>query len=256
MSFEATTWALKIDGVDDATSRVILLGLASHARADGSAAWPSVKTLAEYACCSERTVHRRLRDLEAAGLIRRGDQALVGHLDANRRPVVWDLPVGVTVWHTSRGDTSAGVTPGTAWGDTPGSPGVTLVADKPSITPYGVKPSDEPSPVIREDVAEVCQIVADHVTLVTGSAPRVGARWEQQARLMLDADGRTVAEVQELMAWVSASAFWSPNILSVSKLREKWPTLVGQARRDMGRSSWLQQELGRAAAYSAGGGGS
>ena len=105
----------------------------------------------------------------------------------------------------------------------------------------------------REDVAEVCQIVADHVTLVTGSAPRVGARWEQQARLMLDADGHTVDDVRAVMAWVSASAFWAPNVLSVPKLREKWPTLVGQARRDMGRSSWLQQELGRAAAYAAGG---
>lgn len=107
---------------------------------------------------------------------------------------------------------------------------------------------------VREDVAEVCRIVADHVTLVTGSAPRVGARWEQQARLMLDADGHTVDDVRAVMAWVSASAFWAPNVLSVPKLREKWPTLVGQARRDMGRSSWLQQELGRAAAYSAGAG--
>ena len=274
MSFEATTWALNIEGVNDSTSRVILLGLASHAHKDGTAAWPSVATLAAYAVCSERTVHRRLRELEEAGLIRRGDQLLVGHLPPGRRPVVYDLPVGVSVWRTDRGDNLSGVSPRASRGDTGGSEGVTTVADKPSLSPYGEKPSkenvgdsaadavlvgefvdEEPAPALaREDVAEVCQIVADHVTLVTGSAPRVGARWEQQARLMLDADGHTVDDVRAVMAWVSASAFWAPNVLSVPKLREKWPTLVGQARRDMGRSSWLQQELGRAAAFAAGGG--
>lgn len=108
---------------------------------------------------------------------------------------------------------------------------------------------------VRDDVLAVCDAVADHVEVVTGKRPSVGARWHQQARLMLDADGRSVDEVRALMAWVTASSFWSPNILSVPKLREKWPTLIGQAQRDSSsRGGWAAQEMQRAAAFAAGGG--
>lgn len=141
MSIEATAWALSVEDVPDSTARVILLGLANHADREGRAAWPSVATLAEYAVCSERTAHRRLRDLEELGLIRRGDQRLVDHLPGNRRPVVYDLPVGVTRWQVGRGDNLAGVTPGAARGDTGGNPGVTPVADKPSLEPSMNRPT-------------------------------------------------------------------------------------------------------------------
>lgn len=111
---------------------------------------------------------------------------------------------------------------------------------------------------VRDDVLEVCRVVADHAALVTGKRPQIGKRWEQQARLMLDADGHTVDDVRAVMAWVTASSFWSPNVLSVPKLRDKWPTLVGQARRDLAQTAsggWLAQELQRAAAFSSGGAG-
>lgn len=117
--------------------------------------------------------------------------------------------------------------------------------------------ADGGAEVVRSDVLEVCRIVADHVEAVTGKRPTAGARWETQARLMLDRDGRTVDEVRVLMAWVTASAFWSPNILSVPKLRDKWDTLAGQAVRDARAASsgggWLERELARAAAFSNGG---
>lgn len=107
---------------------------------------------------------------------------------------------------------------------------------------------------LRPDVMEVCGIVADHVYQVTGKRPSASKRWDTQARLMLDSDGHTVDDVRAVMAWVTASSFWSPNILSVPKLREKWPTLVGQARRDasQARGGWLQQEMQRAATFASG----
>ena len=260
MSLEAMVWALTKAPVDDPVARLVLVGLANHAGPDGRGAWPRQATLAAYVGVSTRTVRTKLRALEAAGLILEGDQRTVAHLSADRRPKVWDLDLSV---RRAEGD-SARSTGGSTGPDgrkmtTPraeddDTTGGNLFPTEPSLN-QSSEPVKEPCPMpAREDVAEVCQIVADHVTLVTGSAPRVGARWEQQARLMLDADGHTVDDVRAVMAWVSASAFWAPNILSVAKLREKWPTLVGQARRDMGRSSWLQQELGRAAAYSAGAG--
>lgn len=72
---------------------------------------------------------------------------------------------------------------------------------------------------------------------------------------MLDSDGRTVDDVRAVMAWVTASAFWSPNVLSVPKLRDKWPTLVGQARRDLAGGAgggWMSRELARANAFAGG----
>lgn len=50
-------------------AKMVLLGLADHAHADGREARPGVRTLAQYAECSERTVQRHLRSLEDAGFI-------------------------------------------------------------------------------------------------------------------------------------------------------------------------------------------
>lgn len=141
MSIEATAWALNVETVPDSTARVILLGLANHAGRDGSAAWPSVATLAAYAVCSDRTVQRKLRDLEARGLLRRGDQRLVNHLPADRRPTVYDLPIGATICHPVTED---GVTPVTERGDTTGRHGVTPMSPKPSMN--HPEPSNPPNP--------------------------------------------------------------------------------------------------------------
>ncbi len=70
-----------------------MIGLANHAGADGRGAYPSQGRLAWYARCSERTVRRHLVRAQEAGLIRPGDQRFVLHLPADKRPVVWDLPI-------------------------------------------------------------------------------------------------------------------------------------------------------------------
>lgn len=49
------------------------------------------------------------------------------------------------------------------------------------------------------------------------------------ARLMLDKDERTLEQVNWIMDWVTAHSFWAPNIMSASKLREKFDQLKGQA---------------------------
>lgn len=86
-------WVLKHAQVprSEPIARLVLIGLANHAADDGTGARPSVATLAEYAGCSVRSVHNKLDVLREVGLIRRGDQRAVGHLRADRRPVVWDL---------------------------------------------------------------------------------------------------------------------------------------------------------------------
>lgn len=80
-------------------------GLAEHAHPDGTAAWPSVATLAEYAGCSERTVQRALASLLDEGKIVRGDQQFVSHYRPDRRPVVYDVVLESVPAGRPRGDT-------------------------------------------------------------------------------------------------------------------------------------------------------
>lgn len=85
-------WALKEAPVpNDPVAHLVLIAYADHAQDDGTAAWPSVAKVAGYARCTPRTVQTKLRLLIGWGLIRHGDQRLVSHLPANRRPVVYDL---------------------------------------------------------------------------------------------------------------------------------------------------------------------
>lgn len=91
MSIEAISWALNFADVRDPGEALVLIGIANHAGKDGRGCYAGQATLAHYARCSERTLRRKLSALEARGVIVRGDQALVDHFPASRRPVVWDL---------------------------------------------------------------------------------------------------------------------------------------------------------------------
>lgn len=92
MSYQASSWALREAPVGgDSTSRTILMAIAEYADPRGCGAWPSVDTLSVLSRKSRRTVLRKLAVLERSGVIRRGDQRIVGHLRADRRPTVWDL---------------------------------------------------------------------------------------------------------------------------------------------------------------------
>jgi hypothetical protein len=134
-------WALRYAPTTDAEATLILLGLANHAHHDGTASWPGQATLARYARVSERTVRRRLVEMESAGVIIRGDQQMVAHVPANRRPVVWDIP---GVIHNQGGQPDR---PTEVRGDRIDNQGGqdrglgrSLVADKPSL-----EPSEKPS---------------------------------------------------------------------------------------------------------------
>ena len=85
------TWVMEEAPIDDPVSLLVLYALADRAHDDGTAAWPSQEWLAERARCSARTVRRKLKELEAAGVIQKGDPRHVDHLRHDRRPTVWNL---------------------------------------------------------------------------------------------------------------------------------------------------------------------
>ncbi|MFK0090858.1 helix-turn-helix domain-containing protein [Pseudomonas sp. NPDC090755] len=89
------TWALAIPraALDNPAARHVLLCLANYAGSDGRGAFPSAGTLSEDTGLSERTVRLKLDELEKAGWIAEGNQAIAAaYIDRrDRRPVVYDL---------------------------------------------------------------------------------------------------------------------------------------------------------------------
>lgn len=109
MSWEASAWALNVKlGPKSAARKLVLIAYASHAHKDGTAAFPSVSTVAEYVEVDERTVQRHNAALLDDGLIREGDQRLVAHFDPRHRPVVYDLAMSEETRARWRAERAAG----------------------------------------------------------------------------------------------------------------------------------------------------
>ncbi|MYW29769.1 helix-turn-helix domain-containing protein, partial [Streptomyces sp. SID2119] len=104
MSKEAMDWALEYAPPMPSQLVATLSGLARHADKQGRGAFPSNARLAAYACKSERSVRRDLRDLEDLKLIRKGDQSKANHLPADKRPEVYDLALELRVPGGRAGD--------------------------------------------------------------------------------------------------------------------------------------------------------
>ncbi|MDB4873528.1 MAG: hypothetical protein JWL97_4532, partial [Gemmatimonadales bacterium] len=93
MSFNAWLWAMQHAPAKDAEEKLVLIALAEHAKTDGTGAYPSQPTMAEFALLNPKTVQRRLSSLSDRGVIAEGDQNLTSHLPADKRPVVWDMQI-------------------------------------------------------------------------------------------------------------------------------------------------------------------
>jgi hypothetical protein len=88
-------WAIEQQDVTEPVTRLVLICLANYAGSDGNAAYPSLLRLARDSGLSERAIRIHLRKLEAAALIRRGNQAFAAAQieRADRRPTVYNLVI-------------------------------------------------------------------------------------------------------------------------------------------------------------------
>jgi hypothetical protein len=71
-------------------------------------------------------------------------------------------------------------------------------------------------------------------------------KWANDVRLMIERDGRTIEQIAYLMDWVQHDSFWKTNILSPSKLREKFDQLTIRVREDINRQNRAGQQMPRA----------
>lgn len=61
--------------------------------------------------------------------------------------------------------------------------------------------------------------------------------WHDSIRLMVQQDNRTIKEIWELWQWIRQDSFWSKNILSTDKLREKFDQLSIKTNQTNGTTS-------------------
>lgn len=73
----------------------------------------------------------------------------------------------------------------------------------------------------RDDVERLCQHLANSIEDRGAKKPTITKAWRTSARLLLDKDGYTEQQVVWLIDRSAADDFWSANILSMPKLREK-----------------------------------
>ena len=88
----------------------------------------------------------------------------------------------------------------------------------------------------RDDVERICEHLAEQVEMTGSKRPAVTARWRNEARLMLDRDGRTEEQVHACIRWLFTSAnpdaiFWRPNVRAIPKLRSEYDRLRQLAER-------------------------
>ena len=89
----------------------------------------------------------------------------------------------------------------------------------------GTGEKDSPSE-LRPDVREILDALDANIT--DASVMKVPARTKKNldaARLLLDSDGRDRDEILAVIQFATHDEFWSSNIGSMSKLREKYPQL-------------------------------
>lgn len=60
------------------------------------------------------------------------------------------------------------------------------------------------------------------------SKPPAMGPWANTVRLMVERDGKTHGQILELFTWANRHSFWSANIRSPHRLREKWEQLEAQ----------------------------
>lgn len=113
---------------------------------------------------------------------------------------------------------------------------VTPTQPSPSPSPSLSDEREVPSSAVavatpRPDVEALLDLLESEVVSNGGKAPARNGKNRDAMRLLLDKDGRTVEQVETAIRWCQRDEFWRSNILSASKLREKYDQLRLAAQR-------------------------
>jgi len=210
----------------------------------GSPSWPSVRRIAKQLGISTRTVVNGIRVLEEHGLIRveRGKRPDGSNL-SNVYHVLGDaggvVPATTGVVHevqqketSSLNSSLKGEGLGRGEGGEEGSDGGLPFTEEVSSesralevqTPEVVKPAMELAGLLRDS------IYANNTKSKAISDGNI-RQWAEDIDKLNRLDGQSWESIKEVMEWSQKDPFWSVNILSGRKLREKWNTLTAHMNR-------------------------
>lgn len=99
---------------------------------------------------------------------------------------------------------------------------------------YTSAPPPRDEPPARPEIERLCEHLADRIEANGSKRPTISKRWRDAVRLMLDTDGRTEEQIRGAIDWCQADDFWRSNVLSMTKLREKYDQLRLAAQRPNG----------------------
>jgi hypothetical protein len=139
----------------------------------------------------------------------------------------------VEQWRNKRSGDTSSEQAGNYVGNALQDDGVTPPPTRPDPTITNTSCSSDASDPPRPDVEQLCHRLLERV-IDNGAKPTtaVTKKWRTEARLLLDRDGRELGQALRLIDWATSNTFWSPNILSMPKFREKYDQLLMQARRE------------------------
>ena len=90
---------------------------------------------------------------------------------------------------------------------------------------------------IRRDVDSLLDLLDTEITANGGRKPSRNKKNADAMRLLIDRDGCSTEQVANAIRWCQADEFWRGNILSASKLRDKYDQLRLAAQRTKPNSS-------------------
>lgn len=91
--------------------------------------------------------------------------------------------------------------------------------------------SEVANATVRPDIEYLLNLLDDEIRANGGRVPSRTKKNTDAARLMLDRDGYSVEQVERAIRWCQADEFWRSNVLSMSKLRDKYDQLRLSATR-------------------------
>lgn len=236
---------------------IVLLAMADWSGDDGTGVFPSQGRLAKKTRMSDRNVRNCLEELEQRGYIERTGKR--GHL------VEWRVdphPEKIATRNEASGSSGMRVPTDTSTepseGEANASPSQESGVDLASRYGEPATPGSAAAPWLVLELARLMRTndegvrlpvglrglnlnagLTSHGTITLAEAAKNELEehgwhkslkaWLDAARLLIDADKRPAREVAEVLRWCQADPFWSPNIHSMTKFREKYDQLRPKA---------------------------
>ena len=213
----------------------------AHTVTDDDGTWWPVNRdeLGDETGLSGDQVKRSLGQLLDKGYLVEREHRQGGNYDRTRSymPVVRNHPIDRAESPSESG--------GIAQSDRAKSPSVPISKDLDTKTENVGGAASAPILAVVDSWQVLCHALADRIEANGSKRPTVTKKWLDAARLMVERDGRSIAQVSNMINWSQDSSFWRANILSMPTLREKYDQMRLQAMRDAEAATSSVVDAGR-----------